>query len=107
MRISDGSSAVCSSDLDGWKEEANLIRFPFLREVRVPARTYDRQFMAVATLGEQVVRAGPAPDPSDRVGDQGPVSVAASVLPLPCSAVTALVAELGRTDWMEGVSEYG
>src|SRR3546814_3033926 len=47
--------------------------------------------MAVDTLGEQVVLAGPAPDPSDRVGDQGPVAVAASVLPLPGSAVTALV----------------
>src|SRR3546814_13612493 len=66
MRISDGSSDVCSSDLD-------------------------RQFMAVDTLGEQVVLAGPAPDPSDRVGDQGPVAVAASVLPLPGSAVTAPV----------------
>src|SRR3546814_9058780 len=47
--------------------------------------------MAVDTLGEQVVLAGPAPDPSDRVGDQGPVAVAASVLPLPGSAVSAPV----------------
>src|SRR3546814_14200328 len=111
MRISDGSSAVCSSDLDGWKDEANLIRFPFLREVRVPARTYDRQFMAVDTLGEQVVLAGPAPDPSDRVGDQGPVAVAASVLPLPGSAVTALVdalpgTKIGRASWWARVGQY-
>src|SRR3546814_6455075 len=47
--------------------------------------------MAVDTRGGQVVLAGPAPDPSDRVGDQGPVAGAASVLPLPGSAVTALV----------------
>lgn len=77
--------------LGGWKEQANLVRYPFLREVRIPAQTYPRQYEAVDTLGEQVVLAGPAPDPTDMVGDQGPGAVATSVSPLPDPAVTALV----------------
>ncbi|WP_159585704.1 glycine betaine ABC transporter substrate-binding protein [Chelativorans xinjiangense] len=77
--------------LDGWKEQANLVRFPFLREVRVPSGTYPRQFTAIDTLGEQVVLAGVAPDTTDMVGDQGPGAVATSISALPGTAVTALV----------------
>ena len=83
--------------LEGWKEKANLVRYPFLREVRIPAGTYPRQYEAVDTLGEQVVLAGPAPDTSDMVGDQGPGAVATTVSALPGSAVTALVEAIPGT----------
>lgn len=88
--LAEGASLVLRA-LDGWKEQANLVRYPFLREVRVPSGTYASQIVAVDTLGEQVVLAGVAPDTSDMVGDQGPGAVAVSLSPLPGSAVTALV----------------
>lgn len=85
-----GQADLSLRTLEGWKERANLVRYPFLREVRVPARTYPRQYVAADTLGEQVVLAGVAPDTSDMVGNQGPGAVAESVSPLPDSAVTTL-----------------
>lgn len=83
--------------LDGWKEQANLVRYPFLREVRVPAATYPGQGAAIDTLGVQVVLAGIAPDIDDRVGDQGPSSVAATVSALPDDTVLGLVAAMPGT----------
>ena len=82
---------------DGWKEQANLVRYPFLREVRVPAGTYPGQAGAVDTLAVQVVLAGIAPDTSDRVGNRGPGVVASTVSPLPDEAVLDLVGAIPGT----------
>ncbi|MEM8685905.1 MAG: glycine betaine ABC transporter substrate-binding protein [Pseudomonadota bacterium] len=76
--------------LDAWKEGANLVRFPFLREVRVPANTYRVQRSPIETLGVQVVLAGMAPVTGDAVGDQGPSSVQTSIPPIPASTVKTL-----------------
>ncbi|WP_163271076.1 glycine betaine ABC transporter substrate-binding protein [Chelativorans alearense] len=92
-----GQAGLTLRTLEGWKEEANLVRYPFLREVRVPSNTYPRQFATADTIGEQVVLASVAPDTSDMVGNQGPGAAAESVSPLPGSAVTALVEAIPGT----------
>jgi hypothetical protein len=83
--------------LDGWKEKANLVRYPFLREVRIPAGTYAGQPAAIDTLGSQVVLAGMAPITTGLVGDKGPSAVETSISALPDTAVTKLVAALPGT----------
>lgn len=83
--------------LERWEDKANLVRYPFLREIRIPAGTYPGQSAAIDTLGAQVVLAGMAPDTSDLVGDKGPTAVAASITPLPDDAVRDLVAALPGT----------
>lgn len=76
--------------LDAWKQQANLVRFPFLREVRIPADSYPGQTQAIDTLGEQVVLAGIAPDTADLVGAQGPGAVATKLTAVPDTEVKAL-----------------
>lgn len=76
--------------ITGWSEGANLVRFPFLREARIPSGTYEGQFGAVETLGTQLVLAGPAPLAGDAVGDLGPSSIAVSLSPVSDAAVKAL-----------------
>ena len=76
--------------LNAWKDGANLVRFPFLREVRVPANTYRVQRSPIETLGVQVVLAGMSPVTGDAVGDQGPSSVKTSISPIPASTVKTL-----------------
>jgi hypothetical protein len=83
--------------LEGWKEKANLVRYPFLREVRVPTGTYPGQPLAVDTLGTQVVLAAMAPDTADLVGDQGPATAAATVSALPDDTVLSLVEAIPGT----------
>ncbi len=75
-----------------WSTGANLVKYPFLRQISVPARTYARQFTAVESLSSQVVLAGPAPAAeASTIGEQGPGATAApSLKPIPTSTVTAL-----------------
>lgn len=80
--------------LDSWKEGANLVRYPFLREVRVPANTYRAQRQAVDTLGVQVVLAGMAPVTGNAVGDQGPSSISTTIAPIPASTVKTINAAI-------------
>lgn len=79
---------------EGWKEGANLVRFPFLREARLPGNTYRGQYNPVDTLRTQLVLAGPAPKTGDAVGDLGPTSIAVSLSPISDSAVEALNASI-------------
>ena len=76
--------------LDAWKGGANLVRYPFLREVRVPANTYRAQREAVDTLGVQVVLAGMAPVAGDAVGDTGPSAVSTTIAPIPDATVKTI-----------------
>ena len=76
--------------LDSWKEGANLVRYPFLREVRVPANTYRAQRQAIDTLGVQVVLAGMAPVTGNAVGDQGPSSISTTIAPIPASTIKTI-----------------
>ncbi|MGI9415542.1 MAG: glycine betaine ABC transporter substrate-binding protein [Hyphomicrobiales bacterium] len=83
--------------LDAWKQGANLVRFPFLREVRVPANTYRAQRQAVDTLGVQVVLAGMAPVTGDAVGDQGPSAVSTTIAPIPDATIKTITGAIPGT----------
>ena len=83
--------------LDTWKEGANLVRYPFLREVRIPADTYRVQRQAIDTLGVQVLLAGMAPVTGDAVGDQGPSAISASIAPIPASTIKTITAAIPGT----------
>ena len=80
--------------LDAWKGGANLVRYPFLREVRVPANTYRAQRQAIDTLGVQVVLAGMAPVTGDAVGDQGPSAVSTTIAPIPDATIKTITAAI-------------
>ena len=80
--------------LDAWKGGANLVRYPFLREVRVPANTYRAQRQAIDTLGVQVVLAGMAPVAGDAVGDQGPSAVSTTIAPIPDATIKTITAAI-------------
>jgi glycine betaine/choline ABC-type transport system substrate-binding protein len=95
-RLTENTGLALQS-LGGWKEKANLVRYPFLREVRIPAGTYPGQPAAIDTLGSQVVLAGMAPITTGLVGDKGPSAVETSISALPDAAVTKLVAALPGT----------
>jgi hypothetical protein len=90
-------SGLTLRSLDGWKANANLVRYPFLREVRIPAGTYENQPQAIDTLGSQVVLAAIAPSTGGLIGDKGPTAVETTIAALPDSAVTKLVAALPGT----------
>lgn len=83
--------------VEGWSEGANLVRFPFLRQARIPARVYPGQFLAVDTLGAQLVLAGPAPQAEDAVGDLGPSSIAVGLSPISAAAVEAMSTAISGT----------
>lgn len=76
--------------LRGWGEGANMVRFPFLREARIPQGTYQSQIATIDTLRSQLVLAGPAPVAGDAVGDQGPGAVASTVQPVTEESILAL-----------------
>ena len=90
-------SGLSLRGLDAWTELANLVRYPFLREVRIPAGTYPRQALPVDSLGAQVVLAAVAPETGDMIGGQGPSAVASTVSALPDTEVLALVEALPGT----------
>lgn len=95
-QLMDGTELSLRS-LSGWEEQANLLRYPFLREVRVPAQSYPGQFAPIDTLGTQVVLASMAPDTTNLVGDKGPSAVATSIAALPDETVLQLVDALPGT----------
>ncbi len=76
----------------GWTDGGNLVKYPFLRQTRIPGGTYGLQFTAIETLSSQVVLAGPAPAAAaSTIGEQGPGATAApSLKPVPTSTVQAL-----------------
>ena len=83
--------------LDAWKEGANLVRYPFLREVRIPANTYRVQRQPVDALGVQVVLAGMAPVSGDAVGDAGPSAVSTTIAPIPAATIKTITAAIPGT----------
>ena len=84
--------------LDGWGEGNNLVRFPQLREARIPAGTYDGQLRAVETLFSQLILAGPVETDTDAVGPQGPgASLPTDVAALTGQTVLALNVALGSS----------
>ncbi len=88
-RMIDGVAFKVLS-LDAWNEGANLVRYPFLRAVRIPANTYRVQRQPIDTLGVQVVLAGMAPDTGNAVGDQGPSSVSTTISPIPDTTIKTI-----------------
>ena len=80
--------------VDGWTEGGNLVKYPFLRQTRIPANAYGIVFSPVESLSSQVVLVGPAPVAlAETIGDQGPGATAApSLKPVPNSTVEALAA---------------
>ncbi len=83
--------------MDAWKEGANLVRYPFLREVRVPANTYRVQRQPIDALGVQVVLAGMAPVAGDAVGDQGPSAVSTTIAPIPAATIKTITGAIPGT----------
>ena len=85
-----GGSGARILALEGWARGTNLLRYPFLRQLRLPG--------GVETLSTQLVLAGPGPAAagSDAVGDQGPGAVfTAKAQPLAAATVIALRDALG------------
>ena len=82
--------------ITGWEAGNNLVRFPYLREARIPAGTYPGQTEPVETLSSQLVLAGPVVEDVDAVGPQGPgASAPTPVSELSDETVVALDDALG------------
>ena len=80
----------------GWDKGNNLVRYPYLRQARIPAGTYEDQTGAVETLASQLVLAGPVVTEDAVVGPQGPGATAPTpVSQLTDETVLALNAALG------------
>ncbi|MEO1422764.1 MAG: glycine betaine ABC transporter substrate-binding protein [Pseudomonadota bacterium] len=83
--------------VDGWDSGNNLVRFPQLRQARIPAGSYAGQIFAVETLSSQLVLAGPVVVDTDAVGPQGPgASIPTEVSALSDGTVIALNNALGQ-----------
>ncbi|MEL6424846.1 MAG: hypothetical protein AAFQ33_05255, partial [Pseudomonadota bacterium] len=83
--------------IDGWDSGNNLVRFPQLRQARIPAGSYAGQIFAVETLSSQLVLAGPVVVDTDAVGPQGPgASIPTEVSALSDGTVIALNNALGQ-----------
>lgn len=84
--------------LDGWEDGANLVRFPQLREARIPAGTYAGQSAAVDTLSSQLVLAVPVVTSDDVTGPQGPGATQPNeIASLPDKTVLAIDKALDTT----------
>lgn len=82
--------------LEGWDQGNNLIRYPALRQARIPAATYAGQNDAVETLASQLLLAAVGPRETSAAGDRGPgASYTESAEPLADAKVTALNEALG------------
>ncbi|QPH56045.1 glycine betaine ABC transporter substrate-binding protein [Pontivivens ytuae] len=82
--------------LEGWDSGNTLVRFPQLRQARIPAGSYDGQLRAIETLSSQLVLAGPIVVNTDAVGPQGPgASIPTEVAALPDNTVLAINGALG------------
>ena len=87
--------------LPEWQEGNNLVRFPFLRISRIPARTYPGQDAPVDTISTQVVLAGPA-RAANPIGSAGPGSAAIGELqPLADKNITALNEALASPEQLD------
>jgi glycine betaine/choline ABC-type transport system substrate-binding protein len=81
-----------------WGEGNNLVRFPFLRLARIPAKTYQGQAEPLDTLSAQTVLAGPSPQ-HEAVGNRGPaIIVGARTQPVSDTAILALNKSLEREE---------
>lgn len=91
--------------IEDWEAGGNLVKYPFLRETRIPAGAYGLQFLPVETLASQVVLAGPAPGSADEaIGEQGPGATAApSLKPVPTSTVRLLAAGISDGELIDPV----
>ncbi|MGI9449469.1 MAG: glycine betaine ABC transporter substrate-binding protein [Geminicoccaceae bacterium] len=79
----------------GWDQGNNLVRFPHLRQARIPSGTYDGQAAPVDTLSSQLVLAGPVVVNTDAVGPQGPgASAPTPVAALADDTINAIVQAL-------------
>lgn len=89
----------------GWEDGGNLVKYPFLRKIRIPGGTYGLQFSPIETLSSQVVLAGPAPgSAAAAIGEQGPGATAApSLKPVPASTVKALAGGIGGGELIDPV----
>ena len=84
--------------VEGWETGNNLVRFPQLRQARIPAGTYEGQDRAVETLSSQLILAGPVVEDADALGPQGPAASAPTeVSQLADETVLALSEGLGST----------
>ena len=84
--------------VEGWETGNNLVRFPQLRQSRIPAGTYEGQDRAVETLSSQLILAGPVVEDVDALGPQGPAASAPTeVSQLADDTVLALSEGLGST----------
>ena len=82
--------------LTGWSEGNNRVRFPTLREARLPAGTYPGQDEPVETLAAQLLLAGPVVESAAATGPQGPAASAPTdVSPLSDESVQAIAEALG------------
>ncbi|WP_208354001.1 glycine betaine ABC transporter substrate-binding protein [Pseudaestuariivita rosea] len=84
--------------INGWDSGNNLVRFPQLRQARIPSDSYDGQTGTTETLASQLVLAGPVVVDTDAVGPQGPgASIPTEVAALSDRTVRALHQALGQT----------
>jgi len=87
--------------LPEWGMGNSLIRFPFLRQARIPAGTYQELAEPLETLSTQLVLAGPTV-PADQVGDRGPaIIVGARTRPISDTAILALNEALGTAEQID------
>lgn len=94
-RLLAGGARLLS--LEDWDRGNNLIRYPTLREARIPADTYAGQATAVETLSAQLVLAAAGSREASAAGDRGPgASYTEAAEPLADTTVTALNEALGQ-----------
>jgi hypothetical protein len=97
VRTALGGGGFRLLGVGNWNAGSNLVRYPFLRQARIAPDTYPGQREPVETLGVQLVLAGPAPDASEIIGDQGPSSIQVGLSPVSDAAVTAMNETLPKT----------
>ena len=99
LTVPEGDAAVRAAfdggglrllDTSAWNAGSNLVRYPFLRQARIASGTYAGQSESIETLSMQLVLAGPAPDASEVVGDQGPGSITVGLSPVSDAAIKAM-----------------
>ena len=96
----EGGGALMS--VEGWEDGNNLVRFPYLREARIPAGTYGGQPRPVETLSSQLLLAGPVVEDVDALGPQGPgASAPTEVAALADETVLAIDEALGPTTQLD------
>jgi len=93
-RLIGGGARLLS--LENWDQGNNLIRYPALRESRIPADTYAGESGVVEALTTQLVLASVGPTESSAAGDRGPgASYTEQAEPVADAKVRALNEALG------------